>query len=132
MEGNMAGGGEYVQINGLTNWTDPGKLRVKSEIQPELEGSAYSFFAGVPDGYISRRSGLFEVSTAGTTFARMIPTRDGVCFLTKISGSFGSNRGAILDIHLGMVNGVEHWQIIASGHQAYGRAQCITYNQIPS
>jgi hypothetical protein len=66
----------------------------------------------------------------------MRPTRETVCYLTKISGQFGADgpaggASAALRIYPAMVNGVEYWFIVASGMQGYGRAECVNYAQPP-
>lgn len=61
---------------------------------------------------------------------RLIPTNNGFCYLTRISGDF-NGAGERVNILTEVVNGVEYWalQARAEGGKAYGSVDCVWYNQ---
>jgi hypothetical protein len=136
--GYMNGGGEKAEILSFSDRSSLSKVRVQSQYcgsGAQVQAAAYSLFAG-PSSLVqdTRRIGVWalDASNGSNRTAQMIKTTDGVCYLTKISGSL-DGAGEKLRIYPKKdAAGVEYWMFEARsqyGGSAYGAAQCILYDQ---
>ena len=127
--GQFEGGEEYARLLHSTSGARPLTLRVHTKQCGPMGATAREFIAASGSDK-TRRSGPFEVSSSGTKRQVLIPTRDGVCFLSKVSGNMDGSPESVR-ILPEFINGFEMWVIEAraGGGSAYGTAQCVHYTQ---
>jgi hypothetical protein len=128
--GQFEGGDEYARLAHSTTDPHPLTLRVHTK-QCGPMGAAAREFIAASEPQRTRRTSEFSVSSSGITRTTLYPTRDSVCFLTRVSGNMDGEPEQIR-ISPQFVNGIEMWvlEARAGGGSAYGSAQCVMYNQM--
>lgn len=128
VHGWFEGGGEFAQIE--PGWPNtPSQLNVRTQNSSAVSGVARSLFLGIPGVTDTRRTGM--VSSSGNKKQLLLPTRDGVCYLTRISGDFNGSEERIRISPVVDAQGTEWWQFEthAGRGKAYATAECVLYNQ---
>ena len=135
VEGQFEGGGEVVKVTS-GDWTDPWWYLHFHTVQCEdsVEGSARSLFVGFPASSATPSSVLrtnFSVSTSGTRSQKMIKTREGVCYLTSVSGNFDGAPERVRIYPQVDASGTEYWWAEATkgDGSAYASIGCVYYDQ---
>jgi hypothetical protein len=138
VQGNFEGNSEAAEIiSGAPN--TPSQVRIKQN-RPvcnitswNFAAGARSLFVGIP-GTTAMWTSLKYSLVAGSNQskkAKMIRTRDGVCYLKRISGDFDGGGERIRIFPEIDSSGVEYWNLEAKaqGGSAYTTAECVTYDQ---
>jgi hypothetical protein len=134
LKGRFDGGGESVEVaRNNVSWTLPSKLWARTQTCGLLEGIAYSLFANIPDGGHATKAVSFSISAQRneSKTVKMIRTRDGVCYLTKLSGQFDGDPERIRIYPKKDSAGVEYWMVEAHADRgsAFARTECMYYDQ---
>lgn len=137
VKGYFGGGGERAEIlyDPQTRGVSKVKVQTESCDQPDVEAVGRSLFAGPSNlTQITPRRGIYSVSgsNGSSQTKQMIRTRDGVCYLTKVSGSLDGAGERIRIFPKKDAAGVEYWFVEArsqSGGSAYGSSECVMYDQ---
>jgi hypothetical protein len=147
IEGRFDGAGEFAGIEASGGPLIASQLFAKDSACTDsyTRGYANSFFVGTPGsgtmaryagpkGYgTAQAAGEYQVSAIGGSGATvMIPTYQGVCFFTEISGRFrGGGEG--VKITRQTIDGVQRWVLTAKHAGAEGgvwaRARCMPLGQ---
>lgn len=119
----------------------PGEVATSNCDVVNFEAHFYSFFAGLPDMAPSlarfkqpdgRYSSRMDVDAGQDQIEQsyLIPTREGVCYLTKINGDFRGN-GEGVRIYTDVWEGTEYWVVEARAvdGEAHASVQCLNYDQ---
>lgn len=129
IKGAFNGGGESLEVVKAPQPDLPSLLVLKTERGGITEGAARSFFVGHPGITSVNRSN--PVSSSGNDKTRLIPTRDGVCYLTRFSGDFNGSEERVRIMPQMDDGGLEWW--VLETHKgrgkAYATAECIYYDQ---
>ncbi len=146
ISGKFAGLGEFVMVDQSKQGKQPSHVGAAVG-QCDVPATAYamSYFVGKPSsGTVAvfiGPGGTGPVDIAGEyTFTvshkadaiRMIPTSQGVCFFTHLSGRFNGG-GEFASIERETVNGVEYWRLVLQHAGAEGairaHARCAAFAQ---
>jgi hypothetical protein len=128
VQGWFEGGGEFAQIEpGAPNTTT--HLSVRTQNSSQTSGMARSLFLGIPGATATRRTP--QVQSSGNKKQLILPTRDGVCYLTRISGDFNGSEERIRIAPIVDGQGTEWWQLEThnGGDNVYATAECVLYDQ---
>ena len=127
--GQFEGSEEYGRALHSTSGARPLTLRVHTK-QCGAMGSTAREFIAASDPQKTLRSPRYSISSSGTKRQVLIPTRDGVCFLARVSGNMDGEPEQVR-ISPQFVNGLEMWvaEARAGGGSAYADVQCVYYNQ---
>ncbi len=146
MSGKFAGLGEFVMVDQSKQGKQPSHVGAAvGQCDVPVTGYAMSYFVGKPSsGTVAvfiGPGGTGPVDIAGEyTFTvskkadaiRMIPTNQGVCFFTRLSGRFNGG-GEFASIERETVNGVEYWRLLLQHAGAEGalqaHARCAAFAQ---
>ncbi|HVZ33636.1 MAG TPA: hypothetical protein VG963_14490 [Polyangiaceae bacterium] len=133
VQGDFEGGGEGAEIVYGEGWSDPAQVRIQTQQCGYYEAHAVSLFIGVPDQRGTWRTTAVEVDAGSNKkrSQRLLRTRDGVCYLTRVSGNF-DGAGERVRIYPELDQSGDEWWTLeakAQGGSAYSKAECVYYDQ---
>jgi hypothetical protein len=113
------------------------RLNVRIHNCDMLDGTAFSFAAGIPGQFDGARTyGPYQLTTDAFTREvrkKLIKTKDGVCYFTRLAGNFESRKGRVRIYPKVEANGLEYWyaEAVAGGGSADIAVGCMAYDQVP-